>query len=564
VGKRMHPHHTSSGKAILAYLPGEQVKKIVESVGLPKFTRNTITSLGALKKELAEVRQRGYATDDEETAVGIRGAGAPIFDSNGNVVASVAVGGPVFDFDPKMKRVIFKVKTTAEMISERLGYSQVRGSPRGDRGRGGKVSETGADCFTQGDNANLKPRRRAMGGDEENDERALTRRHFLWKVAGLSPTAAAALGAANAFTGPPSRVSKAPGHPGAPVDVQITQAACGAYSRDDFSSGAINAAIWQTNTSDPGMRVEIERGELCIRGTCAKIPDAELRTNGGKFAHDIRVQSHPIAVVDADVAVRVKMPSGIAPDPGAHTVNVHLCGIQPDCYSEVVFGKLESKPMVEWGREYLHIQRLYQDARGWWFAIVDQDPGRYWWRVSGDPLPQLGDERENFHDVLVTYDEPTRLSRGYLKTGERWVQLGEAERVIRGLSRVELKIIDCTPLGGNYREARFADYRFYPNPKRNPARFVVRNDTEPYRGRRLRIGLYTRDHTHRVSEANTDEDGIAHLSVDTPAWLAFPVSAAISIFGGEREVARGAVDARGIYGLYPGDVWELDWSQVSA
>lgn len=125
VGKRMHPHHTSSGKAILAYLPEERVQKIVESAGLPKFTRNTITSLGALKRELAGVRQRGYATDDEETSIGIRGAGAPIFDSNGAVVASVAVGGPTFDFDPNMKTVILKVQTAARKISGKLGYSKM-------------------------------------------------------------------------------------------------------------------------------------------------------------------------------------------------------------------------------------------------------------------------------------------------------------------------------------------------------------------------------------------------------------------------------------------------------
>jgi DNA-binding IclR family transcriptional regulator len=126
IGRRMHPHHTSSGKAILAYLSGEQVQKIVESAGLPKFTRNTITSVGALKKELAGVRKLGYATDDEETAIGIRGAGAPIFDSNGSVIAAVAVGGPAFDFEPSMKSVILKVQAAAQTISEKLGYNKAR------------------------------------------------------------------------------------------------------------------------------------------------------------------------------------------------------------------------------------------------------------------------------------------------------------------------------------------------------------------------------------------------------------------------------------------------------
>jgi hypothetical protein len=60
---------------------------------------------------------------------------------------------------------------------------------------------------------------------------------------------------------------------GGPVHVEISQAVCGAYSRDDFSGGAINPAIWETFVLDPGIRVEIDHGELCLRGTNAEIPE---------------------------------------------------------------------------------------------------------------------------------------------------------------------------------------------------------------------------------------------------------------------------------------------------
>lgn len=234
----------------------------------------------------------------------------------------------------------------------------------------------------------------------------------------------------------------------------------------------------------------------------------------------------------------------------------------PDCYSEVLFGKLESKPHERWVRKFIGVQRSYQDARGWWFAITDQDPKQYWWKVSGDPVRELKDERVNFHDVLVTYDEPTRLSRGFLKVGDTWVQFGKAEHVIRGLSWVELKVTNFTPLFGTYREARFTDFRLYPNPKRHPARFVVTNNTAPYRGPRLRLILYTRDGNHRISEAYTNE-GIAYLSLDSPAWVAFPVSAMLGIFDDEREIARSVIDSHGIDGLDPGEVWEFDSAQIS-
>ena len=76
---------------------------------------------------------------DEETAIGIRGAGAPIFDSNGAVVASVAVGGPAFDFDPNMKTVILKVQTAAQKISGRLGYNKASAGARSAAHRSARV-----------------------------------------------------------------------------------------------------------------------------------------------------------------------------------------------------------------------------------------------------------------------------------------------------------------------------------------------------------------------------------------------------------------------------------------
>jgi DNA-binding IclR family transcriptional regulator len=123
VGKLMHPHHTSSGKAILAYLPEAEFLQIVKVSGLPKFTPKTITSIRELKRELEKVRAQGYAVDDGETAVGIRGIGAPIFDSGGHVIASVAIGGTLFDFESKMKKMIPRVKAAADKISESLGYN---------------------------------------------------------------------------------------------------------------------------------------------------------------------------------------------------------------------------------------------------------------------------------------------------------------------------------------------------------------------------------------------------------------------------------------------------------
>jgi IclR family KDG regulon transcriptional repressor len=124
VGKRMYLHQTSYGKAILAHLSDQQVEAIAHSMGLPAATENTLTSLPQLKKELVRIRSQGFALDDQETGVGIRGVAAPIFDHNGSVAAGVAVGGSVFEIDKNLKTLASAVKACALRISEHLGYQE--------------------------------------------------------------------------------------------------------------------------------------------------------------------------------------------------------------------------------------------------------------------------------------------------------------------------------------------------------------------------------------------------------------------------------------------------------
>lgn len=88
-------HHNSLGKAILAYLPEDRVRTIIDEYGLNERTENTITTEAALFEELAEVREQGYAVNDEEEIVGLRAVGAPVRESSGRVLGAVSVSGPV-------------------------------------------------------------------------------------------------------------------------------------------------------------------------------------------------------------------------------------------------------------------------------------------------------------------------------------------------------------------------------------------------------------------------------------------------------------------------------------
>lgn len=99
-GGRDAAHSTSVGKAILAFLPEEQRETRVASLApLPSVTPSTIVDRDKLTNELARTRERGYALEDEENAIGARGVGVPVLDAQGNPVAALGIAGPVHRMD---------------------------------------------------------------------------------------------------------------------------------------------------------------------------------------------------------------------------------------------------------------------------------------------------------------------------------------------------------------------------------------------------------------------------------------------------------------------------------
>jgi DNA-binding IclR family transcriptional regulator len=93
VGEYTDMHWTALGKAILAHLPERYVDDIVDAYGLPERRPSTITDRGALTEELARVRDREYAVEDEERRAGIRSVAVPIL-ADEEVVGAVSVSGP--------------------------------------------------------------------------------------------------------------------------------------------------------------------------------------------------------------------------------------------------------------------------------------------------------------------------------------------------------------------------------------------------------------------------------------------------------------------------------------
>ncbi|WP_129113531.1 IclR family transcriptional regulator [Halegenticoccus tardaugens] len=94
VGARVHLHNTGLGKAILAHLPEEYVRDVLDRNGMPATTDKTITSRGHLFEDLAAIRERGYSLDAGERAEGIRCVAAPVITRDGEIHGAISVAGP--------------------------------------------------------------------------------------------------------------------------------------------------------------------------------------------------------------------------------------------------------------------------------------------------------------------------------------------------------------------------------------------------------------------------------------------------------------------------------------
>lgn len=121
VGARAPLHITAVGKIFLAEAGDEEARAYARRTGLPAYTPHTLTSEKALLEELARVRRRGVAFDDEEAEKGVCCIGAGIRDADGRLVAGLSISAPAERFDRNWAQ---KVKETAQAISAALGYRQ--------------------------------------------------------------------------------------------------------------------------------------------------------------------------------------------------------------------------------------------------------------------------------------------------------------------------------------------------------------------------------------------------------------------------------------------------------
>ena len=120
IGGRAPLHLTSVGKLFLSVDDAQRLRAYATRTGLHGQTRNSITQLPQLERELSKVRQMHYALDNEELELGVRCMACGIHDDQGRLVAGLSISAPATRMDEGW---LAQLQATALEISTALGHA---------------------------------------------------------------------------------------------------------------------------------------------------------------------------------------------------------------------------------------------------------------------------------------------------------------------------------------------------------------------------------------------------------------------------------------------------------
>jgi IclR family pca regulon transcriptional regulator len=123
-GSRVPAYCTSMGKLLLANLPESEQRERVAQMTLTKHARNTITSKRALRDELDEIQEAGFAIGDQELAANVCAIAAPVRNDARETIAAVALAAPssIISLEELVEALGPHLVSTADRISARLGF----------------------------------------------------------------------------------------------------------------------------------------------------------------------------------------------------------------------------------------------------------------------------------------------------------------------------------------------------------------------------------------------------------------------------------------------------------
>jgi DNA-binding IclR family transcriptional regulator len=121
IGSTFEPHCSAIGKAVVAFLPEEELDALLSAHPWNKYTIHTRTAPADIKKDLQQVVRRGYALDKQETEIGISCIAVPLHLPFGRGVAAVGLSGPTNRIRGKaLAEKIAMNKETVALIAQRL------------------------------------------------------------------------------------------------------------------------------------------------------------------------------------------------------------------------------------------------------------------------------------------------------------------------------------------------------------------------------------------------------------------------------------------------------------
>ena len=141
MGSQKPAYATGTGRAMLAYLPENEIQQLLDGFSFERLTPKTVSSRRTLLASLKEVRKQGVSSVDSGTVAGVLAVAAPIFGADGRVAAAVSVGGPTSRVADRFPAVKGAVLDAAEDISRILGY-------RGDWPGFGRIGRQAARSST--------------------------------------------------------------------------------------------------------------------------------------------------------------------------------------------------------------------------------------------------------------------------------------------------------------------------------------------------------------------------------------------------------------------------------
>jgi DNA-binding IclR family transcriptional regulator len=128
VGKRNPIHATANGRVLLAHVSESESDAILDAIAdgdgtLARLTERTLVTREAVRADLAQIREHGYAVVRDELEVGLTAVAAPVRGATGEVIASLSVSGPTFRIEDRLEPIAEQTRQAALAVSERMGWS---------------------------------------------------------------------------------------------------------------------------------------------------------------------------------------------------------------------------------------------------------------------------------------------------------------------------------------------------------------------------------------------------------------------------------------------------------